>query len=185
MVGLNKTELAHFLKVSLPTLTRWLLRWPDFPVVDRGTNGKEWEFDPEAVATFLRGRQEEEALARENRDQTLAQLALPMDLGGAPPRNSAKEELDAWRVRRIQREEAERAGRLVPAAAVADAVRMVLARIGQDTARFLRQVAREQSWPEAYLRDVEKRLRESQRATVTALDQVFGEDGGELLRDAG
>ncbi len=177
-VRLNKVRLAHWLGVSLPTLARWLLKYgPEFPVIERGTNGREWQFDPEEVGDFLRRKQEEQQASEAERDDQLAQLRLPFDLPGVepPPKaSSPKEELDAWRVRKIAREEAQAAGALVPTADVIAAVSAVLTRISRDNAAFLRQIAREQSWPESYTHHLQKRLADQQRATVAALRDVLG-----------
>ena len=184
-VRLNKVRLAHWLEVSLPTLARWLLKYgQEFPVIERGTNGREWQFDPEEVGDFLRHKQEEQQASEAERDDQLAQLRLPFDLPGveAPPKaSSPREELDAWRVRKIAREEAQAAGALVPTVEVTAAVAAVLARIARDTAAFIRQVGREQSWPESYTAHLQKRLAEQQRATVGGLRDLLG---GGLLEEA-
>ena len=174
--SVNKAELAHLLRVSLPTLTRWILKYgPDFPVVERGTNGRDYVFDPGTVIEFLRARQEEQARSLEEKDQQLTQLRLSIDIPGveAPPRGSAKDELDAWRLRRIQREEAVAARALVPAAAVRDAFRTAFTRLSRDSQAFVRQLGREQQWPDPYIRAIEKRLAEQQRASVAALAAAY------------
>ncbi|MBW4089910.1 MAG: terminase small subunit [Proteobacteria bacterium] len=174
----NKAELAHILRVSLPTLTRWILKYgPDFPVLERGTNGRDYAFDASAVSAFLRAQQEAQAASREEKDEQLAQLRLSIDIPGveAPPKaTSPKEELDAWRLRRIQREEAVAAGALVPAASVRDAFRTVFARLSRDGQAFIRQVGREQRWPDPYIREMERRWGEQQRASVAGLASLFG-----------
>jgi phage terminase Nu1 subunit (DNA packaging protein) len=154
----NKTELAHKLRVTTVTLTRWLLRYgPAFPVVQRGDQGRDWIFDFEEVFGFLRERREEEARADAERDQQLAQLALPFDVGESSQRSTAKDELLAWRLRRLQREEAERARDLVPAAAMGDAAAALVADIVREAEALLRQLATENSWPESYKRTVADR----------------------------
>ena len=174
--SVNKAELAHLLRVSLPTLTRWILKYgPDFPVTERGTNGRDYVFDPGTVIEFLRARQEEQTRSLEEKDQQLAQLRLSIDIPGveAPPRGSAKDELDAWRLRRIQREEAVAARALVPAAAVRDAFRTAFTRLSRDSQAFVRQLGREQRWPDPYIREIEKRLAEQQRTSVAALAATY------------
>jgi len=41
-VTLNKRDMALRLRISLPTLTAWIDRWPDFPIAQRGTNGASY-----------------------------------------------------------------------------------------------------------------------------------------------
>lgn len=56
MAILNKRELAHRLGISVPTLDQLLLRNPDFPVLTRGGNGRQWQFDGDAVAAFTEAK---------------------------------------------------------------------------------------------------------------------------------
>ena len=175
-VTLNKAEMAKRLKVSLPTLTNWLDRWPDFPIVDRGTNGKSWRFDPHAVFDFLAERQEEEQRKSAGRDEQLERLQLqfdelfepedqPRSLGTVP----AKEQIDIWRLRELKRKEAERCGKLVVAEQLQDMFSSAFATLSRDTSMFLRRLAREQDWPEAVLRKAEADLADMQRKSVTAV----------------
>jgi phage terminase Nu1 subunit (DNA packaging protein) len=180
----NKAALAHWLGVSLPTLGRWMLRYgPEFPVLQTGTNGRDYQFDAAAVADFLRTKQAEQTAAKSAADEQLAQLRLPFDLPGAepPPKaSSTKDEIEAWKLRKMQREEAEAAKKLVPAEAMRSAISSVLGRISRDSHAFLRQIAREHNWPPAMTASLEKRLADQQRATVAALRaQLGGEHGAD------
>ena len=185
----NKAQLAHWLGVSLPTLGRWMLRYgADFPVIERGTNGRDYAFDPQAVALFLQARRDEQAQATGERDEQLAQLRLALDLPTAePPPKAAttKDEIEAWKLRRLMREEAERAQQLVPADGVADALRAALARLSRDMHAFVRQIGREQNWPDAYVRAVESRLADQQRASVASLRTILAEPDDAAARRAG
>jgi len=176
VVTLNKAEMAKRLKVSLPTLTNWLDRWPDFPFVDRGTNGKSWRFDPHAVFDFLAERQEEEQRKSAGRDEQLERLQLQFDELFEPeeqPRSlgtvSAKEQIDIWRLRELKRREAERCGKLVVAEQLQDMFSSAFATLSRDTGVFLRRLAREQDWPDAVLRKAEADLADVQRKSVTAV----------------
>lgn len=177
-VVVNKQELAHWLGVSLPTLGRWMLKYgAEFPILERGSNGRDYQFDASAVSAFLRAKQQEQAASKAEQDEQLSQLRLPFDLPGIepPPKaTSAKEEIEAWKLRKMQREEAEAAGKLVPAAPVADGLRALLARISRDQHAFIRQLGRELSWPDPFVRQVERRMAEQQRATVAALREQLG-----------
>ena len=173
----NKAELALRLGISLPTLTGWMQRYPEFPIASRGSNGRSYAFDFAAVFEFLRSRQEEQSQAKAERDEALAQLRLPFDLPNVepPPKTaSPKEELDAWRLRKFQREEMEKAGKLIPTDIVLPAITGVLARLNRDAHSFLRQLARENNWPDPYTRTVEARLGDIQRAGVKDLIDQFG-----------
>lgn len=178
----NKTELAHALSVSLPTLTRWLLRYgPDFPVQERGSNGRDYVFDFEAVFRFLGDKRAENERLAAQRDEQLAQLKLPFDVPGADPvpaaprPTSPSEALAAWRLRKLQREEAEASGLLVPTADVVAATSAALSRFSRDTHAFLRQLGRENDWPPGYVAKTIARYEEVQRAAVAELTREFGD----------
>jgi phage terminase Nu1 subunit (DNA packaging protein) len=119
----TKRELAKALGVSVVTLDRWLDKY-DVPCVERGTHGRPYQFDLEAALDFFRAQSEEEKQRQAERDEQLAQLALPLALPPSedPGRLSLKEQADALRLRREQRLEAERLGLLVPAAELRDAI---------------------------------------------------------------
>ena len=178
----NKQRLAQWLGVSLPTLSKWLLRYgPEFPIVERGSNGRDYAFDPAAVSTFLRQKQEQQASSKAASkaaiDEQLAQIRLPFDLPDVepPPKaTSTKDELLAWELRKRQRQEAEAAGQLVSAVAMRSAITALLGRISRDTHAFVRQLGREQGWPDALTCSVERRLADQQRATVAALRTTLG-----------
>lgn len=188
-LSVNKDQLAGRLQVSLPTLTRWIVRFgQDFPVIERGGLGKAWLFDPAAVFDFLRERQAAQLADQAQRDEELSQLKLPFDVPveNAPAgKLSVKDELEAWKLRKVQREEAERAGQLVPAAQVADALAGVFARLSRDMHAFVRQIGREDHWPESRARDVERRLADMQHGTVAELDAMLSGQGDERRRRAG
>ena len=182
-VVVNKVRLAHWLGVSLPTLSKWLLKYgPEFPVLERGANGKDYQFDPAAVAEFLRLKQEEQSASKAAADEQLAQLRLPFDLPGAepPPKaTSTKDELLAWELRKRQRQEAEAAGQLVPVAAMRSEVMALLGDISRETHAFIRQLGREHHWPPAVIAATEKRLADQQRATVARRRALL--NGDEVL----
>lgn len=169
----NKAELASRLSISLPTLSSWLLKYPDFPIASRGSNGRSYAFDFAQVFDFLRARQEEQDRSKAEKDEALAQLRLPFDLPGmdlpAGPKASAKDELDAWRLRKMQREEMEASGQLVPATEMLAKIEAVLSRINRDAYGFIRQLGKEQSWSDAYIRSLEARFGDLQRAAVKEL----------------
>lgn len=177
----NKAELAHKLGVSRTTLSLWLLRYgAAFPIEARGTNGREYVFDFGAVFDFLRAKREEESKAGAERDEQLAQLALPFAATGVDmpeSKHSAKDQLDAWKLRKLQREEGERCGRLVLVEELAPLCAATLAGVSRDMHAFIRQLGREHGWPDAYVSDLQARYTEVQRARVRDLDQRFAPRG--------
>ncbi|MBV1835642.1 terminase small subunit [Acetobacter estunensis] len=171
---LNKRELSRRLKVSLPTLTAWMERWPEFPVAQRGTNGSSYRFDVEAVFAFLSERREEEAQQKAGRDEQLMALQLSFgDLFPAPDpvsdnrrRLSTKEEIDLWKLRDLKRKEAERSGQLVIAAEVEQLFQAALARLNRDATSFIRRLGQQERWSDAQMRSIEARFADMQRQSV-------------------
>lgn len=170
-VLVSKRELCRVLRISRPTLDAWIDRYGDaFPIAERGANGREYQFDAEAVIDFLRAEQERQAAARAQRDEALAQLMLPLPAGPAPAADapSLDDRLKAARLNALLLDEEERAGRLVSATEVEDRLTSVFAVLARELAAFLRQLAREQNWPDAVLLAAERRLAEVQHTAVTA-----------------
>lgn len=79
MVTVNLEEMAEKLRISLPTLRAMMRKDADFPVVAEGRNGVPWQLDPEAVIAYVQAKRDEEAAARDQRDDLLAQVSLPID----------------------------------------------------------------------------------------------------------
>lgn len=174
----NKAELAAKLGISLPTLSAWMMRYrPEFPVQSTGANGRSYVFDFDAVFEFLRVRREEQDKAGAERDEQLAQLRLPFDVPGADLPVSVKpsiaDEIKALQLRKLQREEAERSGALVPAEQIGAALASVLGRLSRDTRAFLQQLGREQNWPTSYTQSILARYADTQRAAVKDLQAQF------------
>ncbi|MBV1823362.1 DNA packaging protein [Komagataeibacter oboediens] len=169
----NKRELANRLRISLPTLTSWLDRWTDFPVVERGRNGVSWTFYLDEVLAFLTARREEEAAKEADRDAELMKLQLTLwpEPVAQPvsPRIPVKEQLDLARLQDLQMKQAERAGKLVNAEEVQDLFTSVFGRLGRDINVFIRQLGREQSWPDVMIRQAESKLADMQRTAVQKL----------------
>jgi phage terminase Nu1 subunit (DNA packaging protein) len=169
----NKRELAAALKCSMPTIDAWMMRWPDFPVVQRGTQGAPWAFDPAAVTAFVQARRLAEREAKRERADALAQFVLPLlgDADQAPGAGapSPAEQLTLARLRRIQREEAIASGRLVEAAPLAAALADVFGRLGRGLRSGLRQVMATHGVPPECAAAVEAEFAAQQRRAVARI----------------
>lgn len=55
----NLEEMVSLAGVSMKTFRTYLRKWPDFPVLSRGTNGVAWSFDVAAALAFLDRRKAE------------------------------------------------------------------------------------------------------------------------------
>lgn len=153
----NKKELARALGTSIVSLNKWLDRFGDeVPCVSRGTHGQAYVFDLPSTVEFFRVKREAEAERQAERDDMLAQLALPFldTVTDQPPGLPLKDQLLALEVGRKKREEAERLKTLVPFAEMRDAMAEAFANLGRRMHQRLTQGCRECGLPD----DVTRRL---------------------------
>ncbi|MBU6246455.1 MAG: terminase small subunit, partial [Xanthomonadaceae bacterium] len=172
----KKKELAKLLGISRQTLDQWVERWSDFPVLERGRNGREWQFDPDAVIAFLRAKREEERERKEARDELLAQLVLP--LGGdeeAPTVGlSIGDQLKAAQLSRLHREEAEKLGRLVDRGEVEAVLSEVLPEMQRASREAMRRACQDMRFPEEHVLRIDAAIVEAQRRVVRELQVKLG-----------
>jgi phage terminase Nu1 subunit (DNA packaging protein) len=168
---LTKRELHLKLGVSRPTLDAWIDRYPDFPIVERGTNGTPYRFDPVAVIAFLKAKQEEQAKRNAERDEQLAQLVLPLDRPNNEPGKiiSAEERLKEAKANAAEIALGKELGTLVQVGPLEEKLLHTFGELNRHLTAFIRQLAREQNWPEPILLDAERRLAEMQRACRSGL----------------
>lgn len=113
----NKRELAKILDVSLPTLDRMIDENPDFPVENRGSNGREYEFDPVKVKAWRDGKRAETIAAHTARMQALGSFDLG-DGTGADAKQTPHELLAHARFEEKRRELQRDAGLLMDVASL-------------------------------------------------------------------
>ena len=178
---LNKRELARVLSVSLPTVGAWIERYPDFPVLQSGTNGREYQFDPVAVRAFIAARQAEEERVDAERAAAIDQLGLALEdqADGAPAALTARERLD--HVRALQAEDKLRVERgfLVSVPAPRQAMNAAIARMNRTLTAALRQGGRDFNLPDAVVRGLLERIAEAQRQLIRELGDEAGLTGAD------
>lgn len=171
----NKRELAKILKCSLPTVGALVDRYADFPVERRGSNGVEWQFDPEAVTTFLQQKREEEtaaaAEAHQQRAELLDQFRLPID--DIAPSDDAgltpQQRLASARARQIEDRMAREAGLLVPTTEVRARLSAALAQLNQFLAALPGSIGRRYNLPDPVVRDMRRTIEQQQRQFLQEL----------------
>lgn len=68
----SKRQLARDLGVDRETLDRWIARYREFPIAQRGSDSRSaWQFDPDAVRQFMASVRAKE---RQMRDARLAAI---------------------------------------------------------------------------------------------------------------
>jgi phage terminase Nu1 subunit (DNA packaging protein) len=141
---LNKRELGRLLGVSLPTIDAYLDRHPDFPILQQGTNGREWQFDAAAVREFLAAHEAEEAAAETRRQEQIAQLAQPLEAAaGTVQEITPGDRLKLIRALIAEDELRRTRGSLVSAPAMRQALTAAIARWNRAQTATIRQAGRD------------------------------------------
>lgn len=169
---MNKRELAAIVGRSVPTISNWIDKYPDFPVVDRGTNGKEWVFDPHAVRDFIATIEAADAQAAADRAARLQQLGLPFtDPGDASQPSAVAYTLDD--IKRIQALDTlrQQRGFLVDVTEIRQQLTSAVARWSRANRAAIAQAARDHNLPDPVARAIRESLEEAQRQFVAALRQ--------------
>jgi len=127
----NKKELARILDCSLPTLDRLIDRYDDFPVQQRGTNGREWVFIVEDVKAYVEAKRTEEEAALTERFDLLRDLQVDAPDGDGQNKITPNQELALVRAERERRALRRDAGMLVDTATMHQKLAPVMAALGQ------------------------------------------------------
>jgi phage terminase Nu1 subunit (DNA packaging protein) len=161
-VLVNKAEVAGILGISLPTLAAWIARYSDFPVYERGANGREWRFDAAAVRAWELSRREAEARDEAARRDLLAQFALPLtDPGDAATGDGVASLEEIRRIRESDKLRLER-GFLVDVSSLRQQLTAAVTKWNRATHATLRQAARDLNLPDAVARELQARLADAQ-----------------------
>lgn len=181
----NKQELADLLKVSLPTLSGLLRRYPDFPVEVEGTNGVEWQFDVEKVVEFMREKDEAERKALEARAEAMRAWQLPFaePVTQAPGVLSAAQQLQLAKAQREQHKLAQESGLLIPATTVRMALRTGFSNLGPGLARIADQVGRQHHLPDDITQSIRLQVEDLVRRTVADTTRELNEKSAELAAE--
>jgi phage terminase Nu1 subunit (DNA packaging protein) len=178
MVTVNLEEMADKLRTSLPTLRRMMRRYQDFPVVAEGSNGVPWQLDPEAVITFVQTKRDEETAARDQRDDLLAQVSLPIEeLQPEGERTlTPAERLKLGQAMRVEDDVAKQRGFLV----LTSDMRMRLTDAWTPLSQFLAslpvQLGRRHNLPDAVVRDMRRAIEAQQRELHRKLKDLLSDD---------
>jgi len=170
MATANLNEMADVLGVSVPTLRETIKKYPDLPILARGSNGVPWQFDPEAVTRFLLAQRQAEERAATERFAQLDQFRLPID---DMPEESGKgftpqQELAIARKRLLDQQFAKEAGFLVQTGEARQVISAALAKFSRAMLGLPEQMGRRHGW-----RDVE--VREATESMETYLNTLIEE----------
>lgn len=168
----SKRELCVILRISRPTLDSWLDRQSDFPVVERGGNGKEWQFDAAEVVSYLREKKDQEQRDAAERAERLQQFALPIDHVAADAEAASltpQQRAALARARQLERELARGSGLLVPTADVRLALQSAITRLTNHLHSMVLQLARKHQWSPMVLRDAQGMLRDGRESFIRDL----------------
>jgi phage terminase Nu1 subunit (DNA packaging protein) len=170
----TKSAMARICGVALPTFEAWLGKWGDqFPIEARGARGLGWKFSPPKVLAFL----------AEHRDAATGAMRSPGAAGTGAQSVAAR--IQAERLRKLELENRQAEGELVRADMVLDLLGTTFADLSRGLRDFLRQIARENGWPDAILNTNESRLAELQRGMVDRLAGSLGQRAPDDQRSSG
>lgn len=173
----NMQELALALRTSRQSLSLWVRKYPDFPIERRGSHGIGYLFDPTKVVDYLLAKKAEQERAGSERDAALAQFVLPLGEAESPPHAgplSIKDQLDAARLSRMRREEAERLGQLVSAAELRTVLTTAIGEMQRRLRTGLQRRAEDLHLPDNVKRELAAALAEQQRLFVRELRDLLG-----------
>ena len=173
---LNKRELASATGVSVVTITNYLDRYPDFPVVQAGTNGREWQFDVFAVRAFLEAEAVKERTADARRHEAIAQLGLAL-VPGAEDKTvtlAPQERLAHLRALKAEDDLRIQRGFLVSVPELRQVQTAAIAKWNGAVHAAIRQASRDFNLPDAVGRALVERIAEAQRAFVRELQAEAG-----------
>jgi phage terminase Nu1 subunit (DNA packaging protein) len=175
-VLVNKGELAGILGVTVATVSAWIAKRPDFPVFERGTQGREWRFDPAAVVAFVAAMRAAERAAEAERAAGVAQLGLALtDPGDA----SAVGGFSLAEVRTARLADQVRAERsfLVEVSAMAEALADALAMWDRRVAEMLAAAGHDLNIPADGLAVMAKSLADGRRQFTAEAARALGAKG--------
>lgn len=165
----NKRELARqVLHCSLPTLNDLLERYPDFPIERKGSNGVEWQFDPAKAVAFLKGVEEAERRASDERAELFKQFSLPVDeIAGDEARGlSPTQRYQLAKARGAETELARKSGFLLETAETRQALQTALGRLGKSLDALPGQIGRSHNLPDEVVRAIRNRIDEFRQTLV-------------------
>jgi len=178
-VSVNKAEMAGILSCSVPTLDKLIDRHGDnFPIMSRGGRGVEWKFDPEAVVEFLRRMEAEAVAAGQARDAVIEQFMLPgvaQEAAGVSPADM----LRLAQVRRLETDQAIRAGFLIEVAALRPKFEDAFSKLRRESAAAIRSTLTDNAIPETIIRTIESRVNEAWNRAIDAVQRALANESDE------
>ena len=169
-VLVNKGELAGILGVTVATVSAWVSKRPDFPVFERGTQGREWRFDPAAVVAFVT------AMREAARAAGVAQLGLALTDPGDASAVGGFSLAEVKTARQADQVRAERSF-LVESSAMVEALADALARWDRRVAEMLAAAGHDLNIPADGLAAVADRLAEGRRQFTAEAARALGVPG--------
>jgi phage terminase Nu1 subunit (DNA packaging protein) len=179
MAQVNKRELCRILGCAATTLDNLMARYgAEFPVIERGSHGRDYAFDPEAVTAFLSEKKAERERNHQDRLAELEQLDLPVEgLIGTHPTTTLpkpRDRLDTLRAQQLERQMAREAGLLVETGEVRRQVGGLLQRFVSELQGAIRNAGRAHNVPDAVIRAIEVEFDRARQRFCAELERFGG-----------
>lgn len=177
--AITREGLAERLGCHPNTLITMIKRWPDFPVVVRGSKGRPWLFPAQDAVAFVEARRAEADTLTMERQRMLADRVVDAGVDGSRGRDEVGIDglIKAAKLRLLQRDELKESGFLAPTHEVRVVLERAFRRLGHAMSGALEHVARRYNLPDAVIRSIETEIAEMRTAFVheAAQDLLYAE----------
>ncbi len=175
VINVNKRELCRILGCAATTLDALIARYEAFPIVERGSHGRDFAFDPDAVVAFLRAAKEQRQREDADRAAELRQLDLPVAglIGTHPTATYPKpqDRLAVLRAQQLERQIARETGQLIEVSEVRRVFASQMQRWGIAQTQMLQRCARNFNLPDAVIRGLVSALDDARKRFVEDLQR--------------
>jgi hypothetical protein len=181
----NQTELVQIAGISAPTLRDYMRKYPEtFPIVEGGSNGRDYVFDVREVRKFLDGLEEEKRQAEAKRRAELADLQR--DFFGEALEDEGALELTPDQRKKLadakhaENRLSEQQGQLVKAAEVRQAVERAFLQLRRRLEGLGQEIAKTYGLDRPARIAIDERVREILEAVAQDLEKTKGAGDADL-----
>ncbi len=181
----NKKELAKLLGYqSTNAVDRLLERYPDFPIVERGSNGRDYVFDVENVKAWRAAQLEAERRAAAEREDLLGQSSLPGMSDAAEKGLSGSQQLNFIKAKREEHKLGLETGLLVSTAELRFELDRAFTRLAQRLDALPENLARRFRLSPEIVHAIREDLEAWRKEQVADLGELMRRDDEEAPRRA-
>lgn len=186
---INQRQLADRLGVHPMTVSAMLRRWADFPVVQQGSKGKPYLFDPDQAVAFVQAKEAEQQRRAQDLQRQLeaAGTAPPFGHRERQPETDLDDLIKGAKLRALQRQALIEQGDLLPTHEVRITLERAFRRFGDALDGSIERVVRAQNVPDSMRRALEREFADMRMTFVrdVAAELQAGDGDGDSDELAG